>query len=83
VHAEQDHRPREQHRRGLHAGEVEQLAFPDDVVGGDTSLGVAVTSAVLNVGLQQQSKEIVAARFASSQRGLPLRDDALQEHLDL
>jgi hypothetical protein len=84
VHAEKYHRPREQHRRGLHAGEVEQLALPDDVVGGDAGgLGVAVAPTVLNVGLQQQAEEVVAAPLAGSQRVLPLSDDALQEHLDL
>jgi hypothetical protein len=86
VHGEHDHGPREQHRRGLHPGEVEQLALPDDVVGGDAGgLGLAaVTPAVLHVGLQEQAKEVVARRAAAgSQRVLSLGDDALEELLDL
>jgi hypothetical protein len=80
VHGEHDHRPREQHRRGLHAGEVEQLALPDHVLRGHAATGAfAVAPGVLHVGLQQQPEEVVAG----SHRALSLRDDPSQDPLDL
>ena len=39
----------EQHRRGLNTGEVEELALPDHVVGGDATAALAV----LHVRLQR------------------------------
>ena len=79
VHAEDDERPGEQHRRGLHPGEVEELALLDHVLGAHPQ---AACPAV-HVGLQQQAEQVVAAGLALLDGALPLLDHAPQDPFDL